>query len=91
MVAHGLARSLPVATFDRAICRIHPRCSSPYPYHGSSNHSDPSDTDEDVKCDLAPASAETLHSLCVDSTADVFATVYHRRIQGMYVYDRYPL
>ena len=87
MVAHGLARSLPVATFDHAICCIHLRCSSPYSYPGSSNYLDPSDTDKDVKCGLAPASAETLHSLCVDSTADVFTTVYYQRIQGVYVYN----
>ena len=44
------------------------------------------DMDEDIEYGLALASAQSLESLRVDSTADVFATVYRRRLQGVYVY-----
>lgn len=48
------------------------------------------DMDEDIEYGLALASAKSLRSLRVDSTADVFATIYRRRIQGVYVYNIPP-
>lgn len=45
------------------------------------------DMDEDIEYGLALASAQHLQSLRVDSTADVFATIYRRRVQGVYVYN----
>jgi hypothetical protein len=57
--------------------------------HGHDLHAF-ADMDEDIEYGLALASAKNLQSLRVDSTADVFATVYRRRIQGVYVYSIPP-
>ncbi|KIP01770.1 hypothetical protein PHLGIDRAFT_123068 [Phlebiopsis gigantea 11061_1 CR5-6] len=48
------------------------------------------DMDEDIEYGLALASAQGLQTLRVDSTADVFATIYRRRQQGVYVYNIPP-
>ncbi|EKM56263.1 uncharacterized protein PHACADRAFT_140891 [Phanerochaete carnosa HHB-10118-sp] len=57
--------------------------------HGHDLHAF-ADMDEDIEYGLALASAKTLRSLRVDSTADVFATIYRRRIQGVFVYNIPP-
>lgn len=48
------------------------------------------DLDDDMELGLSLASARTLQTLRVDSTADVFALVYRRRVQGIYQYNIPP-
>ena len=57
--------------------------------HGHDMHAF-ADIDEDIEYGLGLASANTLRTLRVDSTADVFASIYRRRVQGVYVYNIPP-
>ena len=48
------------------------------------------DMDDDIECALGLALAENLRTLRVDSTADVFGSVYRKRQGGVYVFNIPP-